>query len=175
MTLRMACVLTGTLHLHLADQHLMLVAGDAVEFDTRTPHGYLKPGPTPTELLTCSADTANAYAPERRTAPRRSPRDLTDQRSPDGVRAAVGLERCLHRAGSPVPWNTGQAAEPVHAHGSGAGPAGRAPPVGTDRRMEVFRGAEVEPGTLRGQRRSGARGQVSPTRGTSQPSARGHL
>ncbi|MFJ9690658.1 helix-turn-helix domain-containing protein [Kitasatospora sp. NPDC101183] len=46
------CVLYGRLWLALGDQDLVLTAGDAVEFDTRTPHGVANAGSTgPVEYL----------------------------------------------------------------------------------------------------------------------------
>ena len=45
-------VLTGRLRLLLGDRDLVLAEGEVAEFDTRTPHALLNPGPGPTELLT---------------------------------------------------------------------------------------------------------------------------
>jgi len=45
-------VLTGRLRLLLGDRDLVLTEGEVAEFDTRTPHALLNPGPGPTELLT---------------------------------------------------------------------------------------------------------------------------
>ncbi|MGI5472127.1 helix-turn-helix domain-containing protein [Streptomyces sp. CA-132043] len=44
-------VLSGTLRLALAEHDLFLGAGEAAEFDTRTPHGFENAGPDPVELL----------------------------------------------------------------------------------------------------------------------------
>jgi transcriptional regulator with XRE-family HTH domain len=45
-------VITGTLRLTLGEDSLLLSQGDAAEFNTRTPHGFVNPGPAPLELLT---------------------------------------------------------------------------------------------------------------------------
>ncbi|WP_033216023.1 helix-turn-helix domain-containing protein [Kitasatospora phosalacinea] len=46
------CVLSGRLHLALGDRDLVLTAGEATEFDTRTPHGVANAAPDrPTEYL----------------------------------------------------------------------------------------------------------------------------
>ncbi|MFE4676966.1 helix-turn-helix domain-containing protein [Streptomyces sp. NPDC056723] len=44
-------VLTGRLHLALGEHDLVLTAGEAAEFDTRTPHGFANAGPYPVEFL----------------------------------------------------------------------------------------------------------------------------
>lgn len=44
-------VLTGTLRLHLGDSVTDLEAGEAAEFDTRTPHGMVSANADPVELL----------------------------------------------------------------------------------------------------------------------------
>jgi quercetin dioxygenase-like cupin family protein len=44
-------VLSGTLRLLLGEHDLLLTAGEAAEFDTRTPHALSSPGPDATELL----------------------------------------------------------------------------------------------------------------------------
>ncbi|GAA0493788.1 helix-turn-helix transcriptional regulator [Streptomyces olivaceiscleroticus] len=44
-------VLSGMLRLALAEHDLFLGAGEAAEFDTRTPHGFENAGPEPVELL----------------------------------------------------------------------------------------------------------------------------
>jgi transcriptional regulator with XRE-family HTH domain len=44
-------VLTGRLRLRLADLDLVMKAGEAAEFDTRTPHWFGSAGPDPAELL----------------------------------------------------------------------------------------------------------------------------
>jgi transcriptional regulator with XRE-family HTH domain len=44
-------VLSGTLRLLLGEHDLLLAAGEAAEFDTRTPHALSSPGPEATELL----------------------------------------------------------------------------------------------------------------------------
>ena len=44
-------VLSGRLRLVLGDRDLLLEPGEAVEFDTRTPHWVGNPGPHPVELL----------------------------------------------------------------------------------------------------------------------------
>ena len=44
-------VLSGRLRLLLAEHDLTLTAGEVAEFDTRTPHALMNPGPDPTEIL----------------------------------------------------------------------------------------------------------------------------
>ncbi|MEU9097884.1 XRE family transcriptional regulator [Streptomyces sp. NPDC048361] len=44
-------VLSGRLWLALGDHDLILTAGEAAEFDTRTPHGFANPGERPVEFL----------------------------------------------------------------------------------------------------------------------------
>ncbi|WP_408645977.1 helix-turn-helix domain-containing protein [Streptomyces odonnellii] len=44
-------VLAGRLRLRLGDHDLVLTAGEAAEFDTRTPHGFTSAGPEPVEVL----------------------------------------------------------------------------------------------------------------------------
>jgi len=44
-------VLSGRLRLALGDQDLVLAAGEAAEFDTRTPHGFANAGDRPVEFL----------------------------------------------------------------------------------------------------------------------------
>ncbi|MEU4362908.1 helix-turn-helix transcriptional regulator [Promicromonospora sp. NPDC023987] len=44
-------VLSGTLRLALADKDFEMSAGEAAEFDTRTPHAIANTGPRPLELL----------------------------------------------------------------------------------------------------------------------------
>jgi uncharacterized cupin superfamily protein len=44
-------VLSGRLWLALGDHDLVLTAGEAAEFDTRTPHGFGNAGPAPVEYL----------------------------------------------------------------------------------------------------------------------------
>lgn len=45
-------VLDGRLRLLLGDHDVVLTPGESAEFDTRTPHTFVNPGPTTTELLT---------------------------------------------------------------------------------------------------------------------------
>lgn len=44
-------VLSGRLRLVLGEHDLVLTAGEAAEFDTRTPHAFTNPGPHPVEFL----------------------------------------------------------------------------------------------------------------------------
>ncbi len=44
-------VLSGKLRLLLGEHDLTLTAGEVAEFDTRTPHAMMNPGPEPTEIL----------------------------------------------------------------------------------------------------------------------------
>ncbi|MFF3755022.1 helix-turn-helix domain-containing protein [Streptomyces sp. NPDC002018] len=44
-------VLAGRLRLRLAEHDLVLTAGEAAEFDTRTPHAFACAGPEPVEVL----------------------------------------------------------------------------------------------------------------------------
>lgn len=44
-------ILSGRLLLALGDHDLVLTAGEAAEFDTRTPHGFVNPGDQPLEVL----------------------------------------------------------------------------------------------------------------------------
>ena len=44
-------VLSGRVRLRLADLDLVMKAGEAAEFDTRTPHWFGSAGPEPAELL----------------------------------------------------------------------------------------------------------------------------
>ncbi|MFE4825494.1 helix-turn-helix domain-containing protein [Streptomyces sp. NPDC056672] len=44
-------VLAGRLRLLLGEHDLVLAAGEAAEFDTRTPHAFTSAGPEPVELL----------------------------------------------------------------------------------------------------------------------------
>ncbi|CAM5492227.1 XRE family transcriptional regulator [Streptomyces xanthochromogenes] len=44
-------VLSGRLWLALGDHDLVLGAGEAAEFDTRTPHGFANAGDRPVEFL----------------------------------------------------------------------------------------------------------------------------
>ncbi|MGB3257999.1 MAG: cupin domain-containing protein [Ornithinimicrobium sp.] len=44
-------VLDGRLRLFLGDHDLTLTPGEVAEFDTRTPHAFVNPTCTPTELL----------------------------------------------------------------------------------------------------------------------------
>jgi transcriptional regulator with XRE-family HTH domain len=44
-------VLSGRLRLVLGDREVLLEAGEAAEFDTRTPHWFGNPGPEPVEIL----------------------------------------------------------------------------------------------------------------------------
>jgi transcriptional regulator with XRE-family HTH domain len=44
-------VLSGRLRLVLGDREVLLEAGEAAEFDTRTPHWFGNPGPAPVEVL----------------------------------------------------------------------------------------------------------------------------
>jgi transcriptional regulator with XRE-family HTH domain len=44
-------VLSGRLRLTLGEHDLVLTAGEAAEFDTRTPHGFSNAGPRPVEFL----------------------------------------------------------------------------------------------------------------------------
>jgi transcriptional regulator with XRE-family HTH domain len=44
-------VLSGKLHLALGEHDLILAAGEAAEFDTRTPHGFASEGAQPVEFL----------------------------------------------------------------------------------------------------------------------------
>ena len=45
-------VLSGRIRLVLGEHDLMLSEGEVAEFDTRTPHAFVNPGPGPAELLT---------------------------------------------------------------------------------------------------------------------------
>jgi transcriptional regulator with XRE-family HTH domain len=45
-------ILSGRLRLLLGEHDLMLVPGEAAEFDTRVPHGFSNLGPEPAEALT---------------------------------------------------------------------------------------------------------------------------
>lgn len=45
-------VLSGRVRLVLGERDLVLGEGEVAEFDTRTPHAFVNPGPGPTELLT---------------------------------------------------------------------------------------------------------------------------
>ncbi|MCA1221081.1 helix-turn-helix domain-containing protein [Streptomyces sp. 8L] len=45
-------ILSGRLRLVLGDHDLVLGAGEAAEFDTRTPHGFVNVGDRPVEFLT---------------------------------------------------------------------------------------------------------------------------
>jgi transcriptional regulator with XRE-family HTH domain len=45
-------VLSGRLRLALGEHDLILTAGEAAEFDTRTPHGFVNAGDQPLEVLT---------------------------------------------------------------------------------------------------------------------------
>ncbi|MEN0129748.1 MAG: helix-turn-helix transcriptional regulator [Brevundimonas sp.] len=44
-------VLSGRIRLLLGEHDLVLTAGEVAEFDTRTPHAVINPGPGPAELL----------------------------------------------------------------------------------------------------------------------------
>ncbi len=44
-------MLSGRLRLALGDRDLVLGAGEAAEFDTRTPHGFANAGDRPVEFL----------------------------------------------------------------------------------------------------------------------------
>lgn len=44
-------ILSGSLRLYLGDRQLDLTAGEAAEFDTRTPHAWTNPGKVPVEML----------------------------------------------------------------------------------------------------------------------------
>jgi transcriptional regulator with XRE-family HTH domain len=44
-------VLSGRVHVRLAEYEAILTAGEVVEFDTHTPHWYGNPGPHPAEIL----------------------------------------------------------------------------------------------------------------------------
>lgn len=44
-------VLSGRLRLALGEHDLVLTAGEAAEFDTRTPHGFANAGPQPVEFI----------------------------------------------------------------------------------------------------------------------------
>ncbi|WP_106246525.1 helix-turn-helix domain-containing protein [Allonocardiopsis opalescens] len=44
-------LLSGRLRIVLGEHDFMLAAGEAVEFDTRVPHGFGNPGPEPAEFL----------------------------------------------------------------------------------------------------------------------------
>jgi quercetin dioxygenase-like cupin family protein len=44
-------VLSGRIRLLLGEHDLTMTAGEVAEFDTRTPHWFGNPGPTPTEAL----------------------------------------------------------------------------------------------------------------------------
>ena len=52
-------VISGRMRLLLADDDLIVEAGDAVEFDTRVPHGFSNPGPGVLEVL-CLFNAAGA-------------------------------------------------------------------------------------------------------------------
>ncbi|MEJ3654326.1 helix-turn-helix domain-containing protein [Actinomycetes bacterium KLBMP 9759] len=45
-------VLSGQLRLQLGQHDMLLLPGEAAEFDCRTPHAFSNPGPGPTEVLT---------------------------------------------------------------------------------------------------------------------------
>ncbi|WP_413966525.1 helix-turn-helix domain-containing protein [Actinacidiphila polyblastidii] len=72
-------VLSGRLWLALGDHDLVLTAGEAAEFDTRTPHGFGNAGPTPVEYL--SLYGAQGERMHVRAKP--SPRDASRDASPD--------------------------------------------------------------------------------------------
>jgi mannose-6-phosphate isomerase-like protein (cupin superfamily) len=44
-------VLSGRLRLVLGEHDLIMTAGEAAEFDTRTPHWFANPGDQPPEVL----------------------------------------------------------------------------------------------------------------------------
>ena len=44
-------VLSGRVHIRLAEHEAILTAGEVAEFDTHTPHWYGNPGPHPAEIL----------------------------------------------------------------------------------------------------------------------------
>jgi len=71
-------VLSGRLRLLLGDHDLVLGEGEVAEFDTRTPHALLNPGPGPVELLTL-------FGPQgERMHVRARPRARRDGAPPDG-------------------------------------------------------------------------------------------
>jgi hypothetical protein len=53
-------VLSDRVRLRLADLDLVMKAGEAAEFDTRTPHGFGRVGPAPAELLVLFGPRVNA-------------------------------------------------------------------------------------------------------------------
>ncbi|MEV8527201.1 MULTISPECIES: helix-turn-helix domain-containing protein [unclassified Streptomyces] len=65
------CVLYGRLWLALANQDLVLTAGDVAEFDTRTPHGVANAGPGgPVEYLILFGPQGERLRPRTPTAGR---------------------------------------------------------------------------------------------------------
>ncbi|KGM12494.1 helix-turn-helix domain-containing protein [Cellulomonas bogoriensis] len=44
-------VISGRLHLHLGERHLVLTRGEAAEFDTRTPHAMWAEGSRPAQVI----------------------------------------------------------------------------------------------------------------------------
>ncbi|WP_213451409.1 helix-turn-helix domain-containing protein [Rhizomonospora bruguierae] len=70
-------VLAGRLHLILGDRQFELGDGEAVEFDTRTPHAFVNRGPGPVEALTLFGAAGERI--HLRASPNAT--DLTDRRS----------------------------------------------------------------------------------------------
>ncbi|GII93978.1 helix-turn-helix domain-containing protein [Sinosporangium siamense] len=65
-------VLSGKLWLALADHDLVLTAGEAAEFDTRTPHGFANPGDRPVEFLSLFGPQGERMHVRARPTTRRS-------------------------------------------------------------------------------------------------------
>ena len=65
-------VLSGRIRLVLGEHDLVLSEGEVAEFDTRTPHAFVNPGPGPTELLTLFGPQGERM--HVRARPRRSER-----------------------------------------------------------------------------------------------------
>ena len=55
-------VLSGRLRLLLGDRDLVLTAGEAAEFDTRTPHAWGNAGDDPVEVLSLYGTAGRAHA-----------------------------------------------------------------------------------------------------------------
>ncbi|GJF31332.1 XRE family transcriptional regulator [Kitasatospora sp. NE20-6] len=66
-------VLSGHLRLALGDQDLVLTAGEAAEFDTRTPHGIANAGDRPVEFLTLYGPQGERMHVRARPTARRPP------------------------------------------------------------------------------------------------------
>jgi transcriptional regulator with XRE-family HTH domain len=76
-------VISGQLRLVLGDKDFMLTAGEAAEFDTRTPHAILNGGPKPLELLNIFGPQGERVHLRARTAPKVS----TPTSDRDGITA----------------------------------------------------------------------------------------